>query len=57
MVSPPVASALVIRSGVTGRLVAVWMIFTALVSLVAFALSRETKHVDIAAPDTGYTRR
>lgn len=55
--SPLVASALVIQGGGTGRLVAVWMIFTALVSLVAFALSRETKNVDIAAPDTDYTRR
>ncbi|MEB3368031.1 MFS transporter [Saccharopolyspora mangrovi] len=55
--SPLVASALVIQGGGTGWLVAVWMIFTALVSLAAFALSRETRSMDIAAPDTDYTQR
>ncbi|WP_461157850.1 hypothetical protein [Saccharopolyspora tripterygii] len=47
-----VASALVIQGGGTGWPVVVWMIFTALVSLVAFALSRETRDTDVAAPDT-----
>lgn len=50
--SPLVASALVIQGGGTGWLVAVWMVFTALISLVAFAFSRETKDLDITAPET-----
>lgn len=50
--SPLVASALVIQGGGTGWPVAVRMLITAGISLVAFAFSRETKSLDITAPET-----
>ena len=47
--SPLIAAALVAQAGGKGWLVAVWMIFTAVVSFVAFSLSRESREVDIGA--------
>jgi MFS family permease len=47
--SPLIAAALVAQADGTGWLVAVWMIFTAVVSFVAFYLSRESREVDIGA--------
>lgn len=46
--SPLIAAALVAQAGGEGWLVAVWMIFTAAVSFVAFCFSRESKDMDIA---------
>ncbi|MCW6008179.1 MHS family MFS transporter [Micromonospora sp. CPCC 205371] len=47
--SPLVAAALLAAGGGSPWLVAGWIVLTALVSLVAFVLSRETRDVDIAA--------
>ena len=47
--SPLIAAALVAQADGKGWLVAVWMIFTAVVSFVAFYLSRESKDMDIGA--------
>ncbi len=47
--SPLIAAALVAQAGGSGWLVACWMIFTAVVSFVAFYLSRESKDVDIGS--------
>jgi MHS family shikimate/dehydroshikimate transporter-like MFS transporter len=47
--SPLVAAALLAAAGGAPWLVAGWIVLTALVSLVAFVLSRETRDVDIAA--------
>ncbi|QFU90468.1 MFS transporter [Amycolatopsis sp. YIM 10] len=47
--SPLIAAALVAQADGKGWLVAVWMIFTALVSFVAFVLSKESREVDIAS--------
>jgi MHS family shikimate/dehydroshikimate transporter-like MFS transporter len=47
--SPLIAAALVAQAGGEGWLVALWMIFTAVVSFVAFYLSRESREVDIGA--------
>jgi MFS transporter, MHS family, shikimate and dehydroshikimate transport protein len=48
--SPLVAAALLRVGGGAPWLVAGWIILTALVSLVAFLFSKETRDVDIAAP-------
>lgn len=45
--SPLIAAALVAQADGRGWLVAVWMIFTAAVSFVAFYLSKESKDMDI----------
>jgi MFS transporter, MHS family, shikimate and dehydroshikimate transport protein len=55
--SPLIAAALVAQAGGTGWLVAVWMIFTALISFAAFWLAREGKDIDIAAPDVATAAR
>jgi MFS transporter, MHS family, shikimate and dehydroshikimate transport protein len=47
--SPLIAAALVAQADGKGWLVALWMIFTAVVSFVAFYLSRESREVDIGA--------
>ncbi len=47
--SPLIAAALVAQAGGKGWLVAVWMIGTAVVSFVAFSLSKESREVDIGA--------
>ncbi len=47
--SPLIAAALVAQAGGSGWLVACWMIFTAVVSFVAFYLSKESKDMDIGA--------
>jgi MFS transporter, MHS family, shikimate and dehydroshikimate transport protein len=49
--SPLIAATLVAQAGGRGWLVAAWMVFTAVVSFVAFYLAREGRHVDIAAED------
>jgi MFS transporter, MHS family, shikimate and dehydroshikimate transport protein len=49
--SPLIAAALVAQAGGKGWLVAVWIIFTAAISFVAFWLSKESKDVDITAVD------
>ncbi len=59
--SPLIAAALVAQAGGEPWLVAVWMIVTAAVSLVAFLYSRETREIDITAtvgqePETGAGR-
>ncbi|MDQ7903126.1 MFS transporter [Phytohabitans sp. ZYX-F-186] len=48
--SPLVAAALLRAGGGAPWLVAGWIILTALISLVAFLFSRETRDIDIAAP-------
>ncbi|BCB79092.1 MFS transporter [Phytohabitans flavus] len=48
--SPLVAAALLRAGGGEPWLVAGWIILTALVSLVAFLFSKETRDIDIAAP-------
>jgi hypothetical protein len=48
--SPLVAAALLRAGGGAPWLVAGWIILTALVSLVAFLYSKETRDIDIAAP-------
>jgi MFS transporter, MHS family, shikimate and dehydroshikimate transport protein len=47
--SPLIAAALVAQAGGKGWLVACWVIFTAVVSFVAFYFSRESKDMDIGA--------
>jgi len=47
--SPLIAAALVAQAGGSGWLVACWMIFTAVVSFVAFYLSKESKDMDIGS--------
>lgn len=54
--SPLIAAALVAQAGGKGWLVALWMIFTAVVSLVAFLLSSEGKDVDITEVDAAGAR-
>jgi MFS transporter, MHS family, shikimate and dehydroshikimate transport protein len=54
--SPLVAAALLAAGGGQPWLVAGWIVVTALVSLVAFLFSRETRDVDIAAPDIAPAR-
>ncbi|PXY28104.1 MFS transporter [Prauserella muralis] len=49
--SPMIATALLAQAGGRPWLVAGWMILTALVSLVAFLYSRESRHVDITLAD------
>jgi MFS transporter, MHS family, shikimate and dehydroshikimate transport protein len=49
--SPLIAAALVAQADGKGWLVAVWIIGTAVVSFVAFWLSKESKDVDITAVD------
>ncbi|CAM3543594.1 MFS transporter [Kibdelosporangium persicum] len=55
--SPLIAAALVAQAGGKGWLVAVWMIFTAVISFVAFWLSKESKDVDITAAAMPVTQR
>lgn len=47
--SREIGAALVAQAGGSGWLVACWMIFTAVVSFVAFYLSKESKDVDIGS--------
>jgi len=53
--SPVIATALLARSGGDPWLVALLMIGASLISLIAFAASRETREIDIAAFDTDQT--
>ncbi|WP_199431799.1 MFS transporter [Qaidamihabitans albus] len=54
--SPLIASALLTQAGGRPWLVAVWIIFTAVVSFVAFVYSRESRHLDITAPEVATAR-